>query len=214
MKHPGNEEWMSYLYDECDTADRQRLDAHAAVCGECTARLAGWRGVTARLDADRETPAGAGRRFGRRLPIARWLAAAALLAAGIGLGRWGTVSRTDVRHELEEARVQWTLQARADRAAADREIVESVRALAAREQEWMEDARHEWATARAVDHRAIQTALRGIEARSTTDTVALHAGLLRLAQETGNGFEQTEGHLQQLAGYRPDNSPANEQPPR
>ena len=214
MKHPGNEEWMSYLYDECDTDERHRLEAHAAVCGECGAKLANWRGVTARLDADREVPAGAGRRFGRRVPMVRWLAAAAILAAGIGIGRWGTMSRSEVRHELDEARMQWSLQARADQAAADREFAETVRALAVRQQEWMDDARREWASTRAVDHRAIQTALRGIEARSKTDAVALHAGLLRLAQETGNGFEQTEGHLQQLAGYRPDNSPANEPPLR
>src|SRR3954464_4420595 len=39
---------IEYLYDACDAADRRRVDAHLASCGECREEISGLRAV--RLD--------------------------------------------------------------------------------------------------------------------------------------------------------------------
>src|SRR5512140_11382 len=40
---------VSYLYDECDAAERARVDAHLATCAECRAEVAEFRKVRAQL---------------------------------------------------------------------------------------------------------------------------------------------------------------------
>src|SRR6185369_15204769 len=36
---------LDYLYDECDPAERRRVEAHLAECGSCRDELQGWRSV-------------------------------------------------------------------------------------------------------------------------------------------------------------------------
>ncbi len=127
---------VSYLYDECDAAERARVEAHLATCAECRAEVADFRSVRARLAGwappDRELgftisahPAttaapgeeGADRRTWRsaRLWMPAGLAAAAVLllasAAAIAnldvrYGKDGLVVRTGWRHEVPQSNSQ------------------------------------------------------------------------------------------------------------
>src|SRR5512144_1216935 len=40
---------VSYLYDECDAAERARVEAHLASCAECRAEVTEFRNVRAQL---------------------------------------------------------------------------------------------------------------------------------------------------------------------
>ncbi len=50
MNHPGNEEWMAYLYGEADRAKESELRAHLKTCDQCQARVRDWQSAMGRLD--------------------------------------------------------------------------------------------------------------------------------------------------------------------
>lgn len=102
MKHPNREEWVPYVFGEARGDDAQRLAAHLEVCPECSDEVAGWRRSLNRLDAwalpktqrDRIIIA----------PIFRWAVAAAIvLAAGIGIGRLTAPDAKAMQAEVETA---------------------------------------------------------------------------------------------------------------
>jgi len=112
MKHPAQEEWMDYLYEEVSANDRARLSAHLAACSECRAQLQGWQKTMTRLDtwkpAKQNTPA-----F-RWFPVVRWAAAALIMMTfGFALSRMTTPKvdpvalrdsvRTEVVAEMKQA---------------------------------------------------------------------------------------------------------------
>ncbi len=207
MKHPIPEEWMSYLYDECGAAEKRQLDSHLADCAECRSQVTVWRGAQDALGADRASLVRPGRPVVWRPMALRALAAAAVLALGIGLGRLGTMSRADLRNEMAAVRQQWEASWRQQRAAEDHELMVALQKVAADNQRWLGTLRQEWAVARREDQRGLQLALQRLEDRHQSDHIALQAGLLQLARETGSGFEQTQTHVNQLASYLPENTP-------
>src|ERR1044071_8633543 len=85
MKHPNREQWISFLYEECDPAKQTELSTHLKVCPTCREQVDTWRNTTAALDSykieRRAQP------NWQTVPWLRWSAAAvALLALGIGIG--------------------------------------------------------------------------------------------------------------------------------
>ena len=85
MKHPNREQWISFLYEECDPAEQTELAAHLKTCAGCRDQLDTWRNAGAALDTykieRRAQP------NWQTVPWLRWSAAAAvLLAAGISIG--------------------------------------------------------------------------------------------------------------------------------
>ena len=86
MKHPAQEEWMDYLYNEADAKDRARLTAHLASCPECRERLQGWQKTMTRLDTWQ--PAKQNTTAFRWFPAIRWAAAAlVMMSFGFALSR-------------------------------------------------------------------------------------------------------------------------------
>jgi anti-sigma factor RsiW len=107
-------EISNYLEGEVDPALRAAMEAHFKECKHCTAVLDGTRNVIELYGDGRlfELPAGFSRRLERRLaerivPARRttrsfWImavAAAALLAGGLTLGRSGALSSPELRSE-------------------------------------------------------------------------------------------------------------------
>ena len=107
-------EISNYLEGEVDPALRAAMEAHFKECKDCTAVLDGTRNVIELYGDGRlfELPAGFSRRLERRLaerivPARRttrsfWImavAAAALLAGGLTLGRSGALSSPELRSE-------------------------------------------------------------------------------------------------------------------
>jgi hypothetical protein len=104
MNHPNREEWMGFLYEEVDSAEKTRLTAHLRECAPCQQQLARWRETMGVLDRwNLRAPA--------RIPLGqqwlRWAAAAAvLLAAGVTIG--SAVAKSDtasLRKDLQSQRV-------------------------------------------------------------------------------------------------------------
>ena len=91
---------VAYLYDECEPAERERVEAHLAVCVRCADEVAAFRSVRGTLDAwtlpeaslglrvvsDRETRGTPWRAFARRPGWGLAAAAVAVFAAGLVLG--------------------------------------------------------------------------------------------------------------------------------
>jgi len=86
MKHPKPEEWPPYLFGEATPEARHKLADHLQHCPDCAAEIAGWRQSLGKLDRWK-LPRMRTRSWAA--PLRKWGAAAALLlGAGVGLGRW------------------------------------------------------------------------------------------------------------------------------
>jgi hypothetical protein len=84
MKHPTQEQWMTYLYGESAAAEKEGMDVHLEQCAECRTRVRQWRSVMNSLDGWK-LPATTKRSFAQ--PVIKWGVAAALIF-GLGCG-WG-----------------------------------------------------------------------------------------------------------------------------
>lgn len=104
MKHPAQEEWMDYLYEEAPANERAKLSAHLAACPECRERVQGWKQTMTTLDSwqpiTKTAPA-----F-NWFPAIRWAAAAMLmLGLGFGLSR-ATAPQVDVAAVQAQVRAE------------------------------------------------------------------------------------------------------------
>ena len=113
MKHPNREQWIGFLYDDCDPTEKFELAAHLDACATCREQLNAWRRTTAALDTykieRRAQP------NWQSVPWLRWsAAAAALLAAGIMLG-----ASLQSRANPAQAQVITDLQARIEKSEAE-----------------------------------------------------------------------------------------------
>ncbi|HEY1173741.1 MAG TPA: zf-HC2 domain-containing protein [Verrucomicrobiae bacterium] len=108
MKHPTQEEWMDYLYNEAPANERAKLSAHLAACPECRTQVQGWQKTMTSLDtwqpAVKEAPA-----F-RWMPAIRWATAAMImLSFGFTLSRM-TTPKVDVAAVEAQVRAQLTAE--------------------------------------------------------------------------------------------------------
>ena len=167
MKHPNREQWISFLYEECDPAEQSELSAHLKTCATCREQIDTWRGATAALDTykieRRAQPSW------QTVPWLRWsAAAAALLAAGVLIGT--------------------TIQARANPSEAQiselRERLEKSEADHADTKKFLVELSETIAENRAKDQAALLAVAQQLQAtRKDLETVALTAEsqLVRLA---------------------------------
>ncbi len=99
MKHPTDEQWAGYVYDELPAEEMESLRAHLDVCETCRASVEQTRLTMQRLDSwelneeeNAPTPP-----VSVRLASFRWAAVAAIfLGLGILIGRAGTVNQEDL----------------------------------------------------------------------------------------------------------------------
>ena len=88
MNHPQREEWTPYLFGEATPEARHKLTEHLHNCPECAAEIAGWRRSLSKLDRWRLPRMRVRPALGAP-PFLKWgVAAALVLGAGVGLGRW------------------------------------------------------------------------------------------------------------------------------
>jgi hypothetical protein len=177
MKHPNREQWISFLYEECDAAEKTELTAHLESCAACREQLQTWRNTALALNeytvsasASLSLRERAGVRARAWLPLSA--AAAILLTAGIVIGN--------------------TLQTRANAANAQlvaelRGRVEKSEAENARTQRLLIQLSQTMATNRAQDQAALITVAQEAKAtRRDLETVAVltEAGMKKLASYT------------------------------
>ena len=104
MKHPDDEQWVSWIFGEAGNHESQELAAHRRLCPECDRRIQSWERTLRTLDSE-QFPAR--RRSWYAAPAARWAAAAAVLFVGLLTG-WTSRS---VSSAAESAQLRRELQA-------------------------------------------------------------------------------------------------------
>src|SRR6267154_4040961 len=107
MNHPKREEWVPYLFGEATPEARHELAEHLQNCPDCTAQIAGWRQSLNKLDRWK-LPRMRTRSAQRAPAFMKWgVAAALLLGAGVGLGRW---SASVVNVNMSQARIETSVK--------------------------------------------------------------------------------------------------------
>lgn len=215
MNHPTREEWMSYLYDELNAAERGRLAAHLKACAECAAQVRDWQAARKVMDGWR-VPARP-----RRVPparnVLRWaVAAAVVLCIGFGIGR-ATSPALDIARMREVVQPELHRQMQREMAQMLREELnksasatlaatgEQTRALLAGFAKTI-------AANRLEDQEALTDALAKLQARHVADYLTLKKELDTVALNTDAGLRQTEAQLIELADARqPGGLPGSDQ---
>ena len=207
MKHPNEQEWMSYLYEESSAADRARLAGHLRQCAECAVMLKEWEATRIRLDEWRleprqSEPRAVRPRVFRMPPALTWAAAAAIvLAAGFGLGRMASASsvgkaRAELRQELAEFRSQ---QAQLQRDVLNKVSADTLAASGEQTRTLLADYAAALESKLGEDQDAIYSALDKLDAQRVADYVALKKDLDTVAVLTDAGLRRTQQELIQLA---------------
>jgi len=199
MKHPEPAEWMSFLYGELDPGRQGDLEAHLAVCPDCTERIERWQATMTDLDAA-ETPGPEGVTPVRFAWVPWAIAAGVVLAIGFGLGRIGRVSEREVRGRLERIESQMAQPASVDR-IAEREAMGAaiLHRTRVEQAEWLGAFLAEYHASQAEERREWLQMLEQIENRHALETARLKSGLASLASSTGSGFEQAQTQMRWFA---------------
>jgi len=215
MNHPKPEEWTPYLFGET-TPDRARtLAEHLQRCPECSAEIAGWQRSLRRLDRWR-LPAPRRHAAGRPGPALKWgIAAALMLGAGFGLGRFNGPTPGDIhamRMQTEASlRASLASDIRAASAAAREQVFAEWqarfdRAMAGLAEASAVDARREFdglletfRNAREDDRRTFLAWFDKLEKQHTADYLSLRADLETVASSTDEEIRRANRSLVQLA---------------
>ena len=200
MKHPNREEWVPYVFGEARGDDAKRLAAHLEVCPECSDEVAGWRRSLNRLDAwavpksQRERVIIA--------PVFRWAVAAAIvLAAGIGIGRLTAPDAKAMRAEVEAA-VKTAMAAETQQAVneAEQRVISESQA----------EARDLWrafsealADARREERAATLSLFQQLQQEQQAEYVALRRDLETMATVADQEIRLTNLKMTQLAANSP-----------
>jgi hypothetical protein len=182
MKHPDQEEWIAYLYEECAPNEHAACSSHLKTCPTCAGQLDTLRATMKRMD-DWQVPAQAKNRRPAWASLKWGMAAMLMIGFGFALARAGapTPDLATLRSDLEPAlRRQIASQCQANFAVLARQI-QTQRA---------EDLRTMTATLQRIDQLDQQREVDYTNLRKELETVALNAR---------NRFNITEQQLVQLA---------------
>jgi len=185
MKHPSQEEWIAYIYDECAPPELAQLKRHLDDCPACREQVRGWQGTMTQLDTW-QLPAAPRRPQFTWGDALKW-GIAAMLMIGLGFGLARVTARPPdlaaLRAELEPAL----------RKQLAGELQTGLAAMATEVQ-----------TERAQDRQAIGRVLARmdqLQQQHAGDYAALRKEIETLAVNAENRFENTQEQLVQLAAY-------------
>jgi hypothetical protein len=93
MKHPNREQWIGFLYEDGDAAEKAELTAHLKTCAQCQSQVQAWRqtmGILNEYRVDARGSISLWERTGATALRRAWLplsaAAAVVLAVGVAMG--------------------------------------------------------------------------------------------------------------------------------
>jgi len=212
MNHPNDEQWMSYLYDESDAAQRASLKAHLKTCGECQTKVGEWQATRKNLSEWRVTAKSSpGTPFRAAAPLLKLAAAALILCAGIAIGRLdsATISPEKVRAAIEpQLRREFAQMLNEELSMSS---TATLQASAQQTKVMLADYAGAAETSRATDNAAILTALNKLSEQRLADYLLLKKDVDTVAVNTDLGFRSTQQELNQLAVYPPPGSVPNPQ---
>jgi hypothetical protein len=226
MKHPSEQQWMDFLYEELSPAENLELTTHAEDCPQCAKQLAIWRGTLKTMD-DWKVTALPQRRKAFASSTWRWTAAAAalVLTTGFAVGRLSSGKedsgkmqaaiessleqkfKTQLAEAVENTRKQmaFELSARIEE-ASQKAIAESI--LTSKKD--AENLAATFASLREEDKKALAAALNQMEVQRISDLRAMRSDLETVALNSEQGLRRTQRGLVQLAGFTQTN-PVNNQ---
>ena len=124
QKHPSEQAWMEYLYDEMTSAERSALETHVKECPPCREKRDGLQGTQRSLDEWRVVVPAKHELIKGWQPVVKWAAAAVLVVTtAFAAGRMGRPA-LDVE----------ALQARISKPIEEKVLAESQRAAVAAEE--------------------------------------------------------------------------------
>lgn len=202
MKHPNQEQWMDYLYQELPADQRPELDQHLAACEECRAQVDEWRESMSAMDTWKLPAAPARPRQSVARPWWQWAAAAAVvLGVGFGLGRFAT-PQPDLQALARQMEPQLRQQMKQEFAAMTvsyrTEIQKAVADLSAAGE-----------SQRATDRRAVVGLLKEQEALRRADFAELRRDLETVAVLTDGGLRKAQDQIVRLASLAQADIPAD-----
>jgi anti-sigma factor RsiW len=209
MNHPNDEQWMSYLYDESDAAERASLKAHLKTCDACKTKVGEWQATQKNLAEWHVAAKPAARGpFWAGAPLLKLAAAALILCAGIAIGRLNSaaVSPEKVRAAIEpQLRLEF---ARMLHEELSKSVAATLQASGQQTKGMLADYAGAAETSRATDNAAILTALNKLSEQRLADYLLLKKDVDTVAVNTDLGFRSTQRELNQLADYPlPSNVP-------
>jgi len=198
MKHPRADEWMGWLYDEISRAEKARLAAHLAECGQCRADVKRWERAKLTLDFGKVQATPVRARLPLPLPWLKWgIAAALMLAIGFSAGRRVTPPEMDVR---------------ALRASLKAELhAELYAQLEKQQSQQLTEYKTNAEQKTAQDNKLVLNALGKLETDRIADYASLHKELETVAVLTQNSLQQAQQQIVTLANYsQPNNNPSSQ----
>ena len=186
LKHPTEQEWMEYLYNEMGSAEKSALETHVKGCPPCSEKREGLQGTQRSLDQWEVVVPPKHQLTATWQPVVKWAAAAVLLVStAFATGR---MSRPPVDVEALQARIAKPIEERVQQQVA----AASQQALAAAEERFR-------AELRVMTDKALTDAL----AKSKVQLEELAAKLSELREQDKSAwaaaFEEYES--QRMADY-------------
>lgn len=212
MNHPKQEEWTPYLFGEATPEARAELVQHLQNCPECSAEIAGWQRSLRTLDhwkPSRPRP-----RTAWLEPLVKWgIAAAFVLSAGFGLGRWSapTVDANAMRAEFEAslrsslaaARSQITDELQTQfTVALDRAVAGVLKVASAESRRRLAEFSQVLDTSRVEDRRQTVALIEKTQQQHAADLLSTRSDLETLAAQTDEGIRRAWQGVFQLASNR------------
>jgi hypothetical protein len=114
MKHPNREQWIAFLYEDCEPAEKSELTGHLESCAACREQLETWRATATALNEYKVVPASLSLRVRVRSWVPLAAGAAMFLAAGILIGAaWQSRASSgqsqlvaDLRNRIEKSEAE------------------------------------------------------------------------------------------------------------
>lgn len=230
-KHPSDQEWMDYLYDEMASAEKTALEAHVKDCPPCQEKRDGMRGTQRSLDEWQVIVPAKHEFTAPWQPALKWAAAAVLLVttafATARISR-PTVDIAALQAQLAkplEARVEQEVQRASEQALAAvkeklrlelavkfQEIADKAVAEAtANNKRQLDELSATLAVLRDQDRNALASALEEYEEQRLADYLKFRADLERVAlfsqsvAQFASYSPATEGEPQDESQIEPEN---------
>ncbi|HTD67873.1 MAG TPA: zf-HC2 domain-containing protein [Candidatus Limnocylindria bacterium] len=205
MNHPKREEWIPLLFGEADAETKRRLETHLTSCAECAAEVSGWRRSLGRLDAWKLSKPARTMGASTWRPAA-WAAAAAVVIAAFGVGRFTAPAvdaqklRTELKSELSAEIQQGFTRLSEDSSTALGNLELRLAAASTRDNKELANEFVQVIQAiRTEDREATESLLEKLQRQYTTDFVLLRRDLETLASTTDDEIESARARLFQLA---------------
>ena len=195
MNHPTDEQWGQYLFGEAGPDLNAKLKAHLAECTDCAREVAAMQRTVRQLDAW-QLPEHPRQRRALDPMIKLAIAAAVVLAMGIGLGRLTAPKPVDVQSLRSEWRASLLEEVESARSAGEERMLrETTLAL----QTLARDMSATIAAGRQEDRTAFEAALDQLKQQRDIDYVSLRRDLETVASAADQQIRHAHLKIFELA---------------